>query len=539
MRTRPSFRCNRIGKISMEDARNLERKIDEKEIWEAVRGCSGNKAPGPDGFNFMFTTKTWDIIKKDLIEAITWFWKFMEISRGCNTSFITIIPKVKDPIGLGDFRPISLIGCYYKIITKILAERVKRVMGFMVGEAQNAFIRGRYVLDGVIIANETMTYLKQKKEKCLIFKVDFEKAYDIIINGSPSEEFEIERGVRQGDLLAPFLFILMAEGLNSIVSEAVEKGIFRGVKIGDGGLNVGSLREKNFALLGRWWWRFKTEGGGLWARVIKSIHEIGAEIEGVGVHFTSLCVGVLGDGRDIRFWEDRWNWAWEWNRTISGRMCKEYGVLIEVLHSVVVSNSCRDRWRWMLDEDGDFKVKTLTSLIEEKILQGDSGGVDTIWNKLVPNKVNIFVWRVRKGRFSVRVELDRRGIDLDSVLCTSCINSVGSCAHCLVTCDFAMSVWSKLFNWWKVGNANIVSVDDILTHSGNVSIPTTLSYVWQAVIWTSSYFIWKDRNARVFGNKISSVNKILQDIQFKSFEWIVRRSKKYKSIDWQHWLRDP
>ncbi|GKC99125.1 hypothetical protein Tco_1169400 [Tanacetum coccineum] len=156
---------------------------------------------------------------------------------------------------------------------------------------------------------------------------------------------------------------------------------------------MGSVRDVGVATRGEG----VTKG---WRRVWADILKIGAEIEGVGVYFTSSCVGVLGDRRDIRFWEDRWvdnrrlcdrfprlyhldrrkegsvfdkgywvnNWwnrAWEWNMTISGR-------------------------RLMLDEDGDFKVKTLTSLIKEKILQGDSGGVDTIWNKLVPKKVNIF-----------------------------------------------------------------------------------------------------------------------------------------------------
>ncbi|GKF10539.1 transposon TX1 uncharacterized [Tanacetum coccineum] len=140
----------------------------------------GVKAPGPDGFNFRFIKKAWDVIKSDLLNAVRWFWANMEISWACNASFVSIIPKVADPIGLGDFCPISLIGCYYKILAKILAERVKRVVGYVVGEVQNAFIKGRFILDGVLIANATLDYLNKKKEICIIFKVDFEKAFDSI-----------------------------------------------------------------------------------------------------------------------------------------------------------------------------------------------------------------------------------------------------------------------------------------------------------------------------------------------------------------------
>ena len=85
----------------------------------------------------------------------------------------------------------------------------------------------------------------------------------------------------------------------------------------------------------------------------------------------------------------------------------------------------------------------------------------------------------------------------------------------------------------------MLSLDEFFSSNGNVNVPIYFSRVWQAVIWTTGYFIWKERNARVFGNKISSTNKIVQDIQLKSFEWIVRRSNNFKSLDWQQWLRDP
>ncbi|GJZ88991.1 RNA-directed DNA polymerase, eukaryota, reverse transcriptase zinc-binding domain protein [Tanacetum coccineum] len=76
----------------------------------------------------------------------------------------------------------------------------------------------------------------------------------------------------------------------------------------------------------------------------------------------------------------------------------------------------RDRWRWSVDEDSVFTVKELSRMIEKKILCANNGGQEMIWNKLVPKKLNICMWRALKGRFLVRVELDERGIDLDSVL---------------------------------------------------------------------------------------------------------------------------
>lgn len=100
-----------------------------------------------------------------LLVALKWFWRTGLISKGCNSSFVTLVPKCQDPIGLSDYRPISLIGCYYKIVAKILAERVKKVIGKLIGEEQNAFIKGRFILDGVMIGNEVVEFLKKKKKK--------------------------------------------------------------------------------------------------------------------------------------------------------------------------------------------------------------------------------------------------------------------------------------------------------------------------------------------------------------------------------------
>ncbi|GKC62612.1 RNA-directed DNA polymerase, eukaryota [Tanacetum coccineum] len=139
---------------------------------------------------------------------------------------------ISDSLSPKDHRPISLIGYYYKILTKILAERIKKVIGKVIEKVQNAFIKGRYILNGALVANETIDYLKSPRKQGLVFKVDFGKAYD---------------GLRQGDPLAPFLFLIAAEGLNVVINEAVKEGYFKGVKKHQG-LKINRNKSKLFGI---------------------------------------------------------------------------------------------------------------------------------------------------------------------------------------------------------------------------------------------------------------------------------------------------
>ncbi|GJY41258.1 hypothetical protein Tco_0428528 [Tanacetum coccineum] len=93
-------RSSKVGRISVDDAQRLEMVFSKNKVWEAIHRCGEDKALGPNGFNFKFIRKTWEIKKLDLLGAIAWFWENMEISKGCNASFVTIIPKVTDLIGL-------------------------------------------------------------------------------------------------------------------------------------------------------------------------------------------------------------------------------------------------------------------------------------------------------------------------------------------------------------------------------------------------------------------------------------------------------
>ncbi|GJR58972.1 cycloartenol synthase [Tanacetum coccineum] len=165
-----------------------------------------------------------------------------------------------------------------------------------------------------------------------------------------------------------------------------------------------------------------------------------------------------------------------------GRVHMEFEDLQDVLQSVVVCNDCRDHWKWTLNDDGEFTVKELTKMIEEKILRVESDSEVTLWNKWVPKKVNIFIWRALKGRLPVREELDKRGIDLDSLLCLCCDTVVESCNHSLVLCDLAWRVLERIYKWGEMGNVNAFSIEELYSFNGNVNIPTQSSSIWQAVI---------------------------------------------------------
>ncbi|XP_071740251.1 uncharacterized protein [Rutidosis leptorrhynchoides] len=132
----------RVGNSGHSEANDLEVVFSEAEIWEAVKDCRSSKAPGSDG---------------DLIEAINMFWEKGEMSMGCNSSFIALISKKSYSISLNDYCPISLIGSFYIVIAKLPVNHLKRVIPNLVGFKQSPFIKGRNILDGALVANETLS----------------------------------------------------------------------------------------------------------------------------------------------------------------------------------------------------------------------------------------------------------------------------------------------------------------------------------------------------------------------------------------------
>jgi len=166
--------------LSYAEGSGLIKLFLEGKVKAAVWDCDSFKSPGPDGVNLGFIKDFWEEVKGDVMRFISYFHKNGKLTRGINSTFIALIPKVDSPHRLNDFRPIALVGSLYKILSKVLANRLRMVIGRVISETQTAFVKDIQILDGILIANEAVDEARKMKKELMLFKVDFEKAYDSV-----------------------------------------------------------------------------------------------------------------------------------------------------------------------------------------------------------------------------------------------------------------------------------------------------------------------------------------------------------------------
>jgi hypothetical protein len=156
----------------------LTNPFSMEEIKDVVFSLKHNSAPSPDGFPSKFFQDFWDTIKSDLFNLFKSFHDGSLNIERLNFGIVTLIPKIPDATDIKAFRPICLLNVCYKIITKVLTNRLARCITSVISELQYGFIKGRYIMDGVLSLHEIIHEVKPEKQNGVIFKVDFEKAYD-------------------------------------------------------------------------------------------------------------------------------------------------------------------------------------------------------------------------------------------------------------------------------------------------------------------------------------------------------------------------
>lgn len=241
----------------------MQRLVTIEEVEGVVKLFKGDKAPGPDGFNLHFFQKCWSIVREDVWNTVNLFFQEASFTKSFNATFISLIPKKREAEKIKDFRPISLLGSVYKIIAKLLVERLKMVIGNLIFDNQIAFIRERHIVDASMVANECVEYMFKNKRQEVLCKLDLEKTYDhvnwafltgvirqmsfggkwirwidycistvrflVLINGSPQGFFKSTRGIRQGVPLSPYLFVLVMKFFSNMLKKAESMGWIRGL----------------------------------------------------------------------------------------------------------------------------------------------------------------------------------------------------------------------------------------------------------------------------------------------------------------------
>ena len=180
VRVRPTLEGVHFDSIDDVGNRFLIAPFLQEEIDQVVKDSDGDKSPGPDGFNFAFFKHFWYLVKNKIRIFFDQFHGNGALPRGLLSYFVALIPKVKNPSCVKEFRPISLLGSLYKLLSKVLVARLAKVMNPIISTSQSAFLKGRHLVEGVFIVNEVVDLAKRKKKECLILKVDFEKAYDSV-----------------------------------------------------------------------------------------------------------------------------------------------------------------------------------------------------------------------------------------------------------------------------------------------------------------------------------------------------------------------
>ncbi|XP_059310476.1 uncharacterized protein LOC132061833 [Lycium ferocissimum] len=423
----------------------------------------------------IFFKKAWSIIGKQITEAVLDYFDAGQLYKGINCTAITLVPKVPNPSTIKDYRPIACCTVLYKIIAKVLAARLQKVLPSIISEAQSGFVPGRKISDNVILANELVKSYARKhiSPRCMI-KVDMQKAYDsvewpyleqvmkglgfptkfrdwifgrvktvnysIVINGESTKPFNAAKRLRQGDPISPFLFAIDMEYLSRNLNELKE--------------------DKQF--------KYHPRCGKL------------------GITHLSFADDLLlftrGDHKSVRMCSPK---------TAGGLNLPN----LKLWNKAAVAKNC-----WDLAKKED---KMWIKWVHVYYMKGQ-----TLDEMNIPTQAS---WMVQNRLMTVD-RLLKWGISVDP-LCVLCAVENENRDHLFLHCIFTQNLWRRLKRWLRLnwpdrGNWELHMKEVLTRTKGKTTQASLLRMVYTEYVNA----VWRERNMRVFEKRQQTEETIARDI---------------------------
>ncbi|GJX82628.1 RNA-directed DNA polymerase, eukaryota, reverse transcriptase zinc-binding domain protein [Tanacetum coccineum] len=274
----------------------------------------------------------------------------------------------------------------------------------------------------------------------------------------------------------------------------------------------------------------------------------------------------MGNGEETLFWDDKWRGdiilktsfphvyllETQKNITVANKLSHselsssfrrlprsgieeaQYNLLTDFVQGVTLSDA-KDCLRWSLEGSGEFIVSSTRKYIDDKTL--DVVSSKTRWIKEVPIKVNILAWKVKINGLPTRLNLSKRGIDIESILCLICEQHVESVSHIFFTCHLSREIFRGISRWWQIDASDISCYEEWLHWLLNLRISSNHRKLLEGVCFVSWWYIWNFRNKYIFGPSRPMKAVILDEIIASSFLWCNHRSKF--SFSWIDWIKSP